>query len=230
MTRHLLAWLLAASYAVRYGRALAVQPRDALRFIAKATNLSLCYVGFSYTGSPREVLMAARAGFLCCCYDVVTDWYRGLPGGTRRHAAYLKLLARMAPPDLVTSAEELRLNDVDGRLDQDGLERGVLVVTIITRLIGSYDYFQERCDIGEMGRAMQIVDDVLDFRQDVRSGDLNCLATARRNEYLHELIAWSKRVQLKRLCSYGGVLRLVVMLAVRRARRLLETELEGSGC
>jgi hypothetical protein len=68
--------------------------------------------------------------------------------------------------------------------------------------------------------ALQVVDDVLDYESDVRSGDTNCLCSARRNEYLELLAKTLPESDTAGLFPFGGVMRYVIKRGSRKALEL----------
>jgi len=69
--------------------------------------------------------------------------------------------------------------------------------------------------LDEIGRLCQIVDDVLDYEQDIACGDTNCLTSIRRNLYLKQLISKFGSDETQRL--FGNV-RSALVIAIERAR------------
>jgi geranylgeranyl pyrophosphate synthase len=74
-------------------------------------------------------------------------------------------------------------------LEEDGLDRGYIALRFTLRLMGCEKAREGLWpNVDEIGRLFQIVDDVLDYEQDVASGEMNCLNSIRRDEYLRQLI------------------------------------------
>jgi len=73
---HIIAALSAFIRSVEYAHVLNIQGKEWKRYLKKSLSLGLCYAGFSIAGKIRESWRAGEAAFLCCAYDVVTDWRR----------------------------------------------------------------------------------------------------------------------------------------------------------
>ena len=112
---------------------------------------------------------------------MLTDWRRF---DVRAFCVFRAILFAEAGSDLSYIALDLYAKDAGGQLDEDGLERGSIALRFVTRLIGSEGFFAERIDIDYAGRLWQLVDDLLDYESDLQAGDLNCLQSSNRLQYL----------------------------------------------
>jgi hypothetical protein len=168
-------------FSFRYMIRLKIAPKEISRFLLKSFNLAICYSGFSIPGAVGQAFQAGKSAFLCCAYDVITDWRR-----FDCHALdiFKGILLAEARSDTMAIALELYAKDISGHLDEDGLERGSMALRFVTRTIGSEGFFAERVDIDFAGRLWQLVDDLLDYDADLKAGDLNCLTSANRVNYL----------------------------------------------
>ncbi len=216
--RHIVAALSALGFSVQYAPTLGISWSELPRYVAKSINLALCYVGFSVSPSGREAVSAGRAAFLSCAYDVVTDWRDFDP---HYQAVYNGLLRATVDGRLADLAMSLYSQEVEGTVRNDGLERGVVAFEFITRLMGSFDHYAAHFDAGEIGTMSQIADDILDLEDDIQSGDLNCLTTARRGEHLELFLATCDEAQMARLFPHGRVIQVVFGRARLRAQELL---------
>jgi hypothetical protein len=168
-------------FSLKYMIRLKITPKEICRYFAKSFNLALCYSGFSIPGALGQAFRAGKGAFLCCAYDVVTDWRQF---DARAFCVIRSILIAEAGPDLSDIALDLYAKDARGQLDEDGLERGSIALRFVTRLIGSEGFFAERIDIDYAGRLWQLVDDLLDYESDLQAGDLNCLQSSNRLRYL----------------------------------------------
>lgn len=202
--------------AVRYRSTCGVRLRESLRYSRKAINLGLCYGAFVPSYSLRDSKRAGRAAFLACAYDVVTDW-RGFDrcAGER----FARLLRALVPSWAVALALDLYRKDRAGALSDDGLERGTLALRFVTRLVGSADLYEPRL-AGDLGVVLQIVDDLLDYKDDEVAGDTNCLLTSQRTHYLAKFE--SSVEQLDECFAHSPVMRFVLWKTKRRATALQE--------
>lgn len=181
MMNRLIAIGAAIRFSSRYMAPLEITPKEALRYLLKSFNLALCYAGFSMPGVVGQAFQAGKSAFLCCAYDVITDWRQFDP---RAFDVFKEILLAETKSDIADIALELYGKDVHGQLDEDGLERGSMALKFVTRTIGSEGFFAERIDIDFAGRLWQLVDDLLDYDSDLKNGDLNCLTSANRASYL----------------------------------------------
>jgi hypothetical protein len=122
------------------------------------------------------------------------------------------LLNHDLPSHVAEIAFKLYEQDKSGKLQNDGLSRGIIALELVTRLIGSYEFIQSRFDFKRLGIIMQIVDDVLDYENDRLGGELNCLITSstyQRNEYIRELLNFDLE-KFRQVFPYGTVLYQVI--------------------
>src|SRR5262249_18424658 len=122
-------------------------------------------------------------------------------------------------------AKRLYVEERSGDLRWDGLSRGVDALQFITLLIGSERHIRERTDFHHFGLIMQIVDDVLDWEEDLRSGETNCLRSIKRNDYLKQLVTFDVD-GMKEFLPNATILSGVVYRAQKKACRLLRCATE----
>lgn len=203
---------------VRYVHALKVKPSEYKRYFKKTAYLAMCYAGFAQEVSLFQARGAGKAAFLSCAYDVVTDWRK--PKELQQN--YSRILHRETTPELTTMALDLLNRDVRGQLQEDGLERGVVAIEFILQMMGVRGIFNRKCDIRQLGLNLQIVDDVLDYEDDVKVGDQNCLTNSeRREDYLQRLNHDLGEIELRSLFPYGGLLIYAIKQARQNARNML---------
>lgn len=212
--------IVALTYALRYQKTLAIKPTELPTYLQKTCNLALCYIAFTLKGSLKELRAAAKCGFLCCAYDVVTDWrYFALDSFKR----FCVILHMELPPNLAQMTIALYENEKNDSLLFDGLERGRIAVYFITSVIGSKDFFEANTDLARLGILLQIVDDILDYDIDIKTGDLNCLTSPRKFMYLHSINQELSDGELHNLFGINSILTRIVKKAKRVARLMLNS-------
>jgi hypothetical protein len=218
LLRQLVATIGALTQSIKYGRTLGIRRGEWKRYLKKSASLGLCYAGFGVTGSGRESWGAGRAAFLCCVYDVVTDW-RKFDESAR--IVFEEIMRSMRlEPGLQSLALDLYDKELLNELEEDGLDRGYIALRFTLRLMGCEKAREGLWpNVDEIGRLFQIVDDVLDYEQDVASGEMNCLNSIRRDEYLRQLIEKFAPSETQRLL---GKTRSVLIIAIERARKRAE--------
>lgn len=223
--RGLVSATLAAANSVRlslcYRRRLGVRIRELRRYLLKSFNLAICYAALVKGRPIVGALRAGRAAFLCCAYDVASDW-KGFAEGARRD--FESILRELAPQWGVDLTLNLFQKDQERRLGDDGLERGVVALEFIVGMIGSA-IVCSRDDVQRLGGLLQIIDDVIDLEEDRGRGEGNCLFGSRRAVHLENLI--DSTYYLCETFRYSPVMRRIVTFSLQKARRLLEGEL---GC
>jgi hypothetical protein len=178
------ALLRAIQLGLRFRCKLQIRTAELWPYLRKCSNLGLCYGGFVPTTWTIET--AFRAGdvaFLCCAYDVATDWRSFSP----YHRDVLnEVLKELVPSWACEITMDLYEREIAGILRDDGLERGAIAFDFAVGVIGIQSQFTKR-EIAELGVLLQIVDDVLDLESDRANGELNCLLSPRREVYLNRL-------------------------------------------
>lgn len=216
MLRSLIAALYAVLLGFRFRRELAISVHELQRYLSKSFNLGLCYGAFVKPPTIRGSVYAGRAAFLCCAYDVVTDWRSFSPYFRER---FKRQLQRLVPEWAVGLTMQLYRSDLEEALQEDGLERGIIAVKLITGVVGSEDSFSG-FGIRRLGLLLQIVDDVIDFEHDVAHEELNCLATSRGT--LHLRFLKENKQQLLHLFRGDLVMRSVITHGIRRGEAMAQ--------
>lgn len=223
MFRSLTAGLAGVLLGVRFWRALAVRPREVKRYFSKIFGLGLCYGAFVNPPNFRGSVAAGCAAFLSCAYDLITDW-RSFSDDYRHR--FESELEHLVPKWAAELAMHLYWAEARDALEDDGLERGVIAVKFITGLVGSEGHFSQ-FGIHRLGLLLQIVDDVLDFEQDVALGEQNCLVTTRAAGYLAFL--HENRHEILGLFARDRIMRSVILRADRKAQAMAR-ELRSRNC
>lgn len=206
---------------VRCGRLLKVSRTEWRRYLEKSVNFSLCYVGLGAKQSYAEAWRAGSAGFVCCAYDVVTDWRLFQDDYL---VVFRRILDQRVDSQVLRElALDLYRKELCNELEDEGLERGAIALRFA---LGVMKCEAEReaswGNVNEMGRALQIVDDVLDFEDDLRRGETNCLTSTRRHEHLNTMVQRFSDDGIAAAFGEGcGVLGLVILRARDKALRML---------
>lgn len=209
----------ALCFSLRYRREFQIQPWELRRYLAKSLNLALCYRGFVPGKGMSAGWDAGRAAFYCCAYDVVTDWRKFNPSA---YSLFRRLLSSNVSESVAAIAFTLYMQEQSEELEFDGLSRGIFALEFITQLIGSRDYLREQLDFEHLGIVMQIVDDVLDWKEDIQNGDKNCLTAPleRKEEHLRTLVDFNL-ANFEKVLPHSKILCKVIRLAQTRAWCLL---------
>src|SRR3989344_8138343 len=157
-----------------------------LRLWRKSLNLFVCFLAFCDNERPEKQLRGAMlSAVLSALYDYETDWIRI---ENLENSLYMELLKRYVPESTARlSAEQLFVADWQNNLSQDGLERGSVALAFYHELIASQWLRQYSADqIIKLGRALQIVDDLLDLTEDKTKGHTNCLLLQASCQYVKE--------------------------------------------
>jgi len=188
----------ALALSFRHQAALSITRLEQSRYWLKSANLALCYWGFACRRDATSANGAGRAAFYCCAYDVITDW-RNYDADLYRW--FRNLLKSELPHRSAEIALRLYEQERAGTLAIDGLSRGIDALEFISGLIGSEQYLRDHFDFEKVGIVMQIVDDVLDWEDDLRYNQTNCLLTSpsKRAEYLDMLLDFD-------LCHFNSTL------------------------
>lgn len=216
-TIHILSAWSALAMSIRYAPMLQIGVTQLPRYLRKSLNLALCYVGFVTKLDYSQATQAGRSAFYCCAYDVATDWRGFDENGIR---AFRIILDKRVSYSLRCMALDLLERDRLRMLGNDGLERGITSALFITGLIGTKDSFEKLVDIRQLGMALQVVDDVLDYEEDFTQGDTNCLTSNNRQKYIALLNEVLCESETARLFPYGTVLTRVIRHAREKIQRL----------
>jgi len=218
---HAVAVLSALISSAQYVGLLGVRRAEWPRYFKKSTNFALCYVGLGAKGSIPEAWKAGKAAFLCCAYDVATDW-RSFSEDAR--IAFEDVLFQMVTaPGTRNLAVDLHSKERHGTLSDDGLERGDIALRFALQVMECEQAREASWpDVAKVGMLLQIVDDVLDLEDDLRTGDTNCLTSARRDKHLWDLLESLDECQTRQYFGKRAlVLERVISLARTRASLLL---------
>lgn len=218
---HLVAVLSAFLRSFQYAGTLEISRSERVSYTKKSIRLALCYAGFGTPWSLKEAWKAGEAAYLSCAYDIVTDW-RHFEKEAR--SSFEKILTHLSKVELRNLAMTLYDKDSKNQLCGDGLERGAVALEFILKTM---ECEKERAtrwgDLVKLGELLQIVDDVLDYEDDIAVGDQNCLATPNRTAHLTRLLDDLNRENSRRIFGQRSVLVFAIAQARKKARILLLT-------
>lgn len=211
---HIVAALSAFIRSVQYTGVLRISKAERVPYVKKAVRLALCYAGFGIPWNLREAWKAGEAAFLSCAYDVVTDW-RHFDKDAR--SAFESVLTDLSQPELRELALTLYDKETHNQLSEDGLERGAIALRFILKTMGCERQREGTWgDLDDLGQLLQIVDDVLDYEDDVAADDLNCLSTVNRDVYLGRLLEGLSSERTNKLFGQASS---VLVFAIASARK-----------
>ncbi len=218
--RHPIAVGSALASSLRYGKQLGIPRGEWSRYLRKSANCALCYVGLGQRRGIVEAWRAGQAAFVSTAFDVLTDWRPIDDAGARTFRAIVASFVVDSTTRQV--AEDLFVSKRNGAFGHDGLERGIGALRYIVRVMGCEPACLARWgDLDVVGETLQLIDDILDFEDDVRRGELTCLTSPRARTYLGTFIHRHETGELARWFGRDRtVLRLDVDRAVERARQL----------
>jgi len=197
-----------------------ITPTEAVRYFGKCIFLAYSYVGFNVNGTEEEAKGAGKAAVLTTLYDVASDWRDNSDPKWRE---ILKSIFEVEfSEELREIAMRLFDRDVNGNLENDGLERGAVTLKVILELMGITKEYEKKADLQKVGTLLQIVDDVLDYEEDIACGDQNCLVSDQKEEHLQTLIEGFSDEELERLFKPNTVLVTVIKSAREKARQMLQ--------
>jgi len=225
--KYLIAVFISLVHSIRHVIDLEICRKEMIRYLKKSINLSLCYVDFLDSTKIRNAPRAGEAAFLCCAYDVVTDW-RGF--NEKQYFVFKKILLSIVNSEVAEIALSLYKKEKDELLCDDGLERGEVALKFITVLTGMEERFRERTDFAKLGRILQIGDDVLDYEDDLRNNELNCLASPRKWDYLKLVASEITDDGIKKLFPHGKIIKKVLFQVKKKAERMLKEKENKDSC
>jgi hypothetical protein len=143
-----------------------------LHHSSKAGNLAICFVGFASEITPKIAVRAAELGTMSSIFDLVSDKL-----GFEDFAAdrYIELCDKVFNPKIKDMLVNLLQAKKFKMIPRDGLQRGEVALVVVLEHLGELEKFERSWDPAEVGELLQIVDDLLDYDVDTKSGHLNFL-------------------------------------------------------
>lgn len=184
MIRHITALSYTSWLALKYSSIFEIKGHERGRYWRKCVHLTLCYLDFSRRNNLSEAIGAGFAGFASCGYDVITDWRHFDKQALRPFFVFLKENTNVT---VYQQALRMYAEDEANSLAMDGLERGVIAFELVTKVMACYEFYRDEARY--LGTLLQIVDDVLDYENDLAAGETNCLQSPNGRKYLSQLLA-----------------------------------------
>lgn len=183
-----------------------------LRYAAKAGNLATCFLGFSIHRGEEYYQRAADLGVLASIFDLASDGLNFDCAATDkfRHLS-LTILGGEAADILFALMDQKKA----GAIPRNGLDRGIAALRVILKHLDAEEAWASDNQIARSGILLQVVDDVLDYSQDITTAHLNFLRYENSSAYINALLEWDFETQL-----HAGQHTLVLFHAIRRAKAI----------
>ncbi|MBV9826810.1 MAG: hypothetical protein JO001_14210 [Alphaproteobacteria bacterium] len=156
---------------------------------------------------------------LASVFDLASDTLKYEEAALRQFVRLIDqtVEARVAAT-LLTLMEQKR----SGAFGLDGLERGVGAFRAVLSHLRSDEAWADETEVFSTGIRLQIVDDLLDYKKDLKRGQLNFLQNNRQRGYLEDIIKWDYQRRF-----HNSVYPLVLFAAVKRAQHVAQISLSG---
>ncbi|MDD2785540.1 MAG: hypothetical protein PHS79_01445 [Patescibacteria group bacterium] len=195
--------------------ALAATPREGAILRRKSRNLAFCYLAFSLCGIANSIIWpVASSAVACAVYDLLTDG-RGIC--ERNLEQMIRVLGPFLPPQSLSIAADLYHKEMACSLTCDGLERGADTIRFVHTVLGFDTCVELGLSEWHLGRALQTIDDLLDYDSDIVRGELNCLTSVRAPEHVEFARCLLASDAARGLYMRGPALYLVVKRALGKA-------------
>lgn len=192
-----------------------ISQQTRLHCAAKASNLSMCFLGFSIHRGEAYFNRSAELGVLAAIFDLVSDQLKFDSRGVR---CFSDLLREVLEPELAAISLDTLNRKKEASFVLSGLERGIPALRVIIRHLHAEESWVTESDVIRVGILCQIVDDVLDYRSDFRRDELNFLKQEGWQQYVQGLLHWDYHVQFR-----GSQYPLVLFYVVERAKKFAKT-------
>jgi hypothetical protein len=194
------------------------------RYITKSGNLATCFLGFSTEIGEEYCQRSAELGALASIFDLTSDGLHFDEGAIGRFEA---LVQEILGSELAALCSDILNQKRSGSFELDGLYRGVPTLKIIVRHLRAEEFWPNENEIVKAGVLCQIVDDVVDYRDDMARGGLNFLKHENWPTHLKNLMDWDYEKQFS-ASKYPFVLFRVFKQAKAIAAKLATRELRDS--
>ncbi|MFH0952189.1 MAG: UbiA family prenyltransferase [Patescibacteria group bacterium] len=158
-----------------------------LRLWRKSLNLYLCLIGFCDTPqqSTQQLRGAMTGAFISAIYDFETDWQ---PTKSPNDSFTFSLLDKYVTDERIKKqAKFLFITDWQNQLSTDGLERGTVALRFYNSLIQSTWLEDQIVTHKQLGKQLQMVDDLIDLKEDQQRSHQNCFLTSARQQNLEQV-------------------------------------------
>jgi len=180
--------------------------KNRIKYAIKSGNLAVCFLGFSINSGAEFIRRSAELGL----FDLVSDGLDFEPRANRLFTIIVREYLADQVSNILLELMERKKNKI---FSTGGLERGVDALRVVIKHLKSERAWTNYSDIFSVGVFLQVVDDLLDFRNDIARGELNFLRHEDLHDYIPRLIEWDYREQF-RYSKYP----LVLFYAIERAK------------
>jgi hypothetical protein len=163
-----------------------------VHYTIKAANLAVSFLGFSIDGGQEFLVRSADLGVLASLFDLSSDGMSFDREAVRRFQTIVQSTLDASTAQIIF---DLLSRKKDGAIRVHGLERGVDALHIVLKHLRADVFWKSEADVREVGILCQVVDDVLDYENDIVRGELNFLRAGDSRVYLDKLVAWDYRKQ-----------------------------------
>ena len=208
MFPYLLTYGLAVRLAWHGSREFALPVRVRVHYALKSGNLAICFVGFSRDSGRRFLERSAELGTLASVFDLVSD---GLNYDTAAVGRFHSMVKGILEPEAAEILLALLRQKERGALAATGLSRGCDAMRVILKHLECESRWENNGaqEMERVGILLQIVDDILDMRQDIRKGHINFMKSAAADCYLNDLLEWDYKETFRdspyRLFLFGAI-------------------------
>jgi hypothetical protein len=212
MLSYLLTYCLAAGAAYRASRCIDVPLRTVARYTCKSGNLAVCFLGLSVHAGYAAVKRSAEIGMLASLFDLVSDELRF----NDRYLRYFRdVLTQTVSPEVEAVLVDLLEIKKSSSFRMSGLERGVGAFRAVIKHLESEAGWPSDFQIIRSGIMLQIVDDLLDHKQDLARDELNFVRGGEAVSHIQSFLRWDYRREFSQ--SKHPI---VLFAAIRRARAI----------
>lgn len=216
-------YLLSLKFTFSQLRGFDLPPSSRARYAIKAANLSLCFLGFSIHRGREALKRSAQVGMLASLFDLGSDGLHFRPSALAQLQA---IVTTTVDHDTAAIIFELMERKRARQIQLCGLERGIDALRIITKHLQSEKMWESEAQFREVGILCQVVDDILDYENDLALGDLNFLCFEDPMPYVEKLLTWRFKEQLV-ASAYPSVLFKVILRAQAKAPGLVHSVLRS---
>ncbi len=158
---------------------------ESKKFFTKCHNLFLMYLEFAKNPTKEETSWAAISAFLSAYYDWVTD---GSRISREAQSKFLEILWKLSTKSRLNSLiKDMLEKDITKTLDNDWLERGSASFVFILEMMWLRNKYEQKCDIWEVWRMLQVIDDIDDYEKDRANWDWNVFCTEQVQFYYERM-------------------------------------------
>lgn len=170
----------------------------------------MCFLGFSVGKGEEYCQRSAELGALASLFDLTSD---GLLYDKDAVLQFRNFVHEILGPELADLSLSVLNQKRTGGFELDGLYRGVPTLKIIIQHLRAEGYWPNESEIAKAGILCQIVDDIVDYRDDLADGGLNFLRHKSWRAHVRSLMDWDYEKQFS-----ASKYPLVLFQVVKRAK------------